>query len=333
MPKIDGVTIGVLMPKIANYERFSIRYAGLEEQLKDLGAVALFAFSHNSYDSHTHTLSNLLSTKLSLITKMARPKIVRDLTMPKEDNKPIYMDPLAPRIVHDPATNAFLRDKRNLVNLLPELHPQTFVSHKNEVREAAAAICGELVVVKPVIGQRSQGIFIGRKKDIPNNLTGEEYLIQEFIDTANGIEELGIKSVHNVRVLSVDSEVIGAVGRINDAGGNYLHGDQNDAYGTVYLPEDLPSSMLQIVELVQQKLKNFPGDGHNVIAIDLMRGFNSQKEEVDVLCDVNRRPLRISRDDLLKPQRDPQGLEWLATQWDSTEAQLLKIVSEQVSRS
>lgn len=315
--------IGILMPKISNYEKFAQRYAGLENEIRNLGATAAFAFTHDNYDPSTHSLLNLINTRGQSLFEAARPSIVRDLTMPKSDSRPIYLDPHAPTLVHSPEFNAFLRDKSNMVKLLPEVHPQTVAAIGKEVREAAATICGATVVVKPVTGERSQGIFIGKKESLPESWEDGHYLVQEFIDTSKGVSELGIKNVHNVRLLSINSELVGAIGRINDAGGNYLHGHENDLYGRVYLPEELPQTMVDIADVIQNKLKALPGKGRNVIAIDLMRGFNSRGEEIDVLCEVNRRPLRISPFDLTQPQRDPNGIVWLARQWDIKEARML----------
>jgi glutathione synthase/RimK-type ligase-like ATP-grasp enzyme len=314
--------VGILMPSEVVAEKFSIRYENLEAELTKLGSVAIFAFGHKSYNFITHNFQNGYDTKFQQSLPI-QLDVIRDLTMPKEDNKPVYTDTAAPILVHDPSFSAFLRNKRNVYNLLPEVHPQTIAAKNDEIMEAAAAICGTMVVVKPVTGEKSQDIFIGKKENLTTEMPKGEYLVQEFIDTSAGVPELAIKHVHNVRVLSINSRLVGAVGRINNAGGHLLYGEANDVYGKVYLPEELPETMLAIASKVQDEFKTLAGSGRNVIAIDLMRGFNSNGEEVDVLCEVNRRPLRISAYDLQEPQLDPDGIAWLAEQWDIEEAMML----------
>jgi hypothetical protein len=76
--------------------------------------------------------------------------------------------------------------------------------------------------------------------------------------------------------------------------------------------------------LVHEVLVSKPEEGHAVIAIDTMRGLNAEGELVDVLCEVNRRPQRISRYDLRSTKNtDPQGIAWLASEWDKHEAEML----------
>lgn len=318
------------MPKVSDPEKFSVRYRGLERELASLGATAAFAFTHDSYDPASHNLSETISTALAKQHGLPDAAVIRDLTMPGDDNKPIYEDPLVPRLVHILELSNFIKDKSNVYEALPEIHPQTIVADKEEILEASAAIMGKYVVVKPVTGQLGEGVFIGPKSEVKSHpMADGRYLVQEYIDTSAGIEELGITGVHNLRLISIDSQMVGAIGRLAPPeGGKFLHGG-TDLYGQVYLPEELPSAMTAIAEAVHQKLKGLPGEGKNVIAIDMMRGLNSAGEEVDVICEVNRRPLRISEWDLREPQMDPKGIGWLSRQWDKAEAQMLAKVHDE----
>jgi hypothetical protein len=315
--------VGILMPAISNPEMFSIRYKGLERELGVLGTAAAFAFTHNSYDPLTHSFKDVKSSSFEPLYAVPYIKLARDLTMPATDDKPIYRDPDAPLLVHPLSFSNFLKDKSNLLAVLPEIHPKTVLATKGELIEASAAIMGKFVVVKPVIGKLSQNVYVGLKEKLDTeSMPDGKYLVQEYIDTSKGVESLGISDVHNIRLLAIDSEVVGAVGRINQSGGIFLHGE-HDVYSRVYLPEELPETMVAIAGKVHEHLKNLPGAGKSVIAIDVMRGYKADGEEIDVLCEVNRRPLRISEWNLRTPQIDPSGLLWLAQQWDKKEASML----------
>lgn len=314
-------SIAVLTPKITDNERFTIRYGGLTKEIGKRGASLAFAQTHASYDPESHNFNALHDINLNPLTvaELGRIAVVRDLTMPKADCQPIYVDLFSPDLVHDPGFNAYLRNKVNIYRDLPDLHPSTIIASHQELKEAVAAIKGQKVVVKPVTGMASQGVFIGSKEEAISRPEGL-YMVQEFIDTQHGVSELDIDGVHNVRIISIDSRIVGAVGRVNTGEAVML---QDDIYDKVYRPDELPESFLAISEAVHKTLKRLPGKGRNVIAIDVMRGADTSGEEIDVLCEVNRRPLRISDYDLLSPQRDPVGLAWISRQWDTHEAIML----------
>ena len=324
---MSETVVTVLMPKMDDAERFRIRYRNLEAQLGQLGVRPTFAESHTSYDPVSHNFDGHFSSDRQIIDDVSPENIavVRDLTIPKNFAKPLYEDEESPQIVNDPALNIFLRNKANLFNRLPELHPDTVVVPQESVISAVSAICSETVVVKPVEGMLSRGVYIGPKEDVPSSMAKGDYLVQEYINTSGGIPELAIKGIHNVRLLSVNSQILGAVGRIKGSEALLL---RDDIYGRVYLPEELPESMLAIADIVHRELTELPGKGKNVIAIDLMRGINSSGNEVDVICEVNHRPLRISEYDLLESQEDPKGIKWLAAQWDKYEAEMLANVAQ-----
>lgn len=314
-------SIAILMPKITDNERFTVRYSGLASEIGKHGVTAAFAQSHTSYNPDAHGFDEMHDVDLNPLTPydLGRAAVVRDLTMPKTDSQPIYLDLFSPTLVHDPVFNSYLRNKANLYYDLPGLHPSTIIASHDELDEAVATIQGKKVVVKPITGMASQGVFIGDKDDVGVRPEGI-YMVQEFIDTHRGVSELDIDGVHNVRIVSIDSQIVGAVGRVNTAEAVML---QDDIYDKVYRPDELPESFLAISDAVHKTLKQLPGQGRNIIAIDVMRGIDSEGEQVDVLCEVNRRPMRISDYDLLSPQKDPVGIAWISRQWDAHEATML----------
>jgi glutathione synthase/RimK-type ligase-like ATP-grasp enzyme len=316
--------VAILMPEITDQMRFEIRYMGLQNEIGCLGLQTVFTETRKSYNQVTHTFDELFtrtrdpleSTNYSLLA-------IRDLTMARDKafDEPFYTDTEAAPIVHHPDLSKYLLNKANLAIEVPSIHPETIVASANEIVEAAAALAGSIVVIKPATGMASKDVFVGDKSAMPASFIDGSYLVQEFIDTSQGIEELDIEGVHNLRMISVDSIVIGAVSRIEPRD---LYMLKNDDYGNVYAPDDLPETMLKIADVVHSVLAKKPGRGKNIIAIDTMRGKNANGETVDLLCETNRRPLRICPWTLIsKQRRDPVGLLWLAKQWDRAEAKLL----------
>ena len=94
--------------------------------------------------------------------------------------------------------------------------------------------------------------------------------------------------------------------------------------GPVVELDQLSDGVQEIVDRVHAILGDLPGSGKNVIAIDIMRGFGADGEMRDLLCEVNRRPQRISLYDALDERNlDIPGIRRLSKQWDIHEADML----------
>jgi glutathione synthase/RimK-type ligase-like ATP-grasp enzyme len=169
---------------------------------------------------------------------------------------------------------------------------------------------------------RSQGIRVLTKHDIARaGIQPGRYLVQEFINTTAGMPEIGVAGMHNIRTISVGGRMVGSIARIKGKAKDIL---KDDVYGAFIDNKSLPASMHAIVDAVHTVLKHQPGHSRNTIAIDMMRGLDGKGEQVDVLCEVNRRPARISPYNLLKPENlDEPGILRLGKLWDKAEAALL----------
>jgi glutathione synthase/RimK-type ligase-like ATP-grasp enzyme len=310
--------VAILMPKISDTERFSIRYAGLSAELGMLGISHFFADGHVSYDVELNEFGQVFDVTRQRFDESGAAPVVRDLTMPKRD-MPLYHS--GARLVHDPRTNSFLADKSNLYLAAPGIHPTTALVTHNTVSDGLDVVPGERVLVKPVSGMLSQGVQVLPKLEAAKlELPDGRYMLQEFIDTSGGVPQLGIEGVHNVRGITIGGLIIGGIARVQTDGGNIL---RDDIYGRYVGPDELPESMQAIASTVHGVMAELPGNNKNVLAIDFMRGVNAAGELVDVLCETNRRPMRISAYNLNKGNLDDDGIRILASQWDKAEAEML----------
>jgi len=315
--------VAVLMPLVEpeNYPRFTGRYQGLSDELAARSIGMFFAESHKSYDADKHTFRNVFDIRRQFIAEEASASLIRDLTMAL-DAKPLYQDAGAHQIVHHPDTNRFIANKAAMWAAAPEIHPITVTGEADDILDMAGEVPGNKVIIKPVTGMLSKNVQVVPKIDV-SRLTLEPgtYLLQEFLDTSRGIARLNIEGVHNLRILSIGSVAIGAISRVGGSDANIL---KSDVYGGFVGPDDLPDTMHVIVDKVHEVLRAQPGKGDNVVAIDVMRGIGADGEEKDVLCEVNRRPLRISQWDLRdKNNLDPDAIRTIATKWDWAEAEML----------
>ncbi|MDO8591612.1 MAG: ATP-grasp domain-containing protein [bacterium] len=321
-------TVGILMPHISDsyLSTFRARYAGLSTELAKSGYLASFDFTHESYDPYTHNFTDQQELDGTPIVSDNAPLVVRNLTMRYWD-QPIYGDPSAPRLVHDTDFNRLISRKDKVAELLPDIHPITIIAEAKELEEAMASIPGYRVILKPITGMRSKGVRIIRKKSYQSFPGDGKYLVQEYIDNHRGDKQLGIDGTHNLRIVSINSVVIGAIARVGGVRKSIL---LNDSYGSVYAPEQLPEELHALTDKVHQGFINLPGGGKNVLAIDTMFGRSKNREDSYVVCEINERPVRVGPVQATNRRNsDTKGILWLGNEWDKAEAKMLASTAKQ----
>ena len=335
-----GVTI--VSTASINAETFFERYAGLVRQLEAHNIRVVLACGHESYNAESaiFTMVDELSVSKSTGLIVARPAgpmaargAIRDLTMVTDDKKALY-DNNDVAIVNNPGFNVWLKRKDVIANLLPsDLQPFTVVADKSTVMEAINAVSSDRIIIKPVTGHASRGIIFGTKAEIARGLQDValkdgKYLVSEMVDTSVGVPEMEIEGVHNVRALIIGTDVVYACARLARASSPDILDDPK--YHRFYDASVLPTGMQQVLARTQKALSLLPGAAEATYAIDLMRGKNARGEVIDYVCEINRRPYRISSLDLRNgTSEDAIGLTWAARAWDKAEANLLVRLANQ----
>lgn len=326
--------VTILMPQSHNLDRTMRRYSGLFRELEVLGVEAVIAETHDSYQDGRFTYGVAPSERdeEGFISDLDRvgtftPKVVRDLTMPKVD-KPIYHDSNV-TLVHQPAFNEFVRDKAKVAELFMPIQPRTtVVDSRAAALEAIEDTIGSEVVVKPTVGSTGDGVIVGSKQEVVDELSqsnsdyADEYdypaLVQDFVETQPGIPELGVEGRHNYRVIMIGGISIFGFGRAVKNGEWKIDGDSWENL-VFHDPEQFPTDLQTAVTQVQTGLSTLPDGQNTIVAADFMRGYVGTPEDSRMyLCELNRRPLRNSPWD-----GDYQNLLWAAGQWDKHEARLL----------
>ena len=323
--------IGILLPKIENWDKTHVRYGGLVAEIVSREVDVALLESHVSYVGggvfaearlpHDASLGFMRSIPSE---KPTVPLLVRDLTMPKSQDMPLYNDPAAPRLVHPPAVNEFFRSKSNVYDLMPHLQPFTVPRvDAIDVHEAVAEIPSERVVIKPDTGSASEGVLIGNKNEVLDQFRDANqngvFVVQEAIDMTLGLPEHNVQGAHNLRFIVIGGAAI--FGFIRDDGGQSLTlaGEGNVFSNRTFgLPEDYSKGFRDVLEGAQESLLNISGTNNTVIAIDLMRGIGHEGEMQEYVLEINRRPLRNSPLD-----GNDAGTLWASGQWDKAEAEML----------
>ena len=124
--------------------------------------------------------------------------------------------------------------------------------------ENATKIIGQVmtdnIVLKPYDGLRGKDIFIGAKeklKDFKPEKTAGKYILQEFVDTSNGIPNL-TPGKHDLRVVVINGEATWCHIRV-PAEGSFLANAAQGGNLTEIDYELVPESVKKIVKIISRK--------------------------------------------------------------------------------
>jgi len=121
---------------------------------------------------------------------------------------PVGFNPGSAIITNTPEFRNFCSPKINTYNYMPRFFPKTFlVNNRQELISKSSEIRTNKVVVKPNQGQNGDDVFIFDKDSVDLQVISEDklsdygFLIQEFIDTVQGIKGL-TPSYHDLRIVT-----------------------------------------------------------------------------------------------------------------------------------
>ncbi|MCK5025895.1 MAG: ATP-grasp domain-containing protein [Nanoarchaeota archaeon] len=185
------------------------------------------------------------------------------------------------------------KDKMLSYKVFNEFMSKTFTAmSQDEFHEAIKNIPSEMVVLKPIDGHGGAGIFIGSKGECKNkweNYPGE-VMIQEFVDSKEGIPELNFKGIHDLRIVVVNGVACSCFIRKPKSGliSNVSLGGEK-----INVPlEDIPQGAIELFHKVDKKIEN-----HNprIYSIDMLRQNNGNWK----LIELNSKPgiFRMDMDD------------------------------------
>ena len=158
-----------------------------------------------SWNFHHGRWSKVRNQKIDIVySRFARSLFARN----KENKKAIkFKFDIADEInvINHPLIDKFCWDKKIISDILPEDTPKTFlVNTDSGARKVVGSIKTKKVVVKPRYGTLGKGVIITDKQWLPE--IKKNTLIQEFIDTSNGIKNV-VKGYHDLRVVIINGKI------------------------------------------------------------------------------------------------------------------------------
>lgn len=155
-----------------------------------------------------------------------------------------------------PVLNSFeveklCKDKLLAYERFPENHPETREGTLENVEEMLDKY--SKVVVKPVSAHAGEGVEI--IDDISEFDEEGERIVQQFIDSSSGIEQLGIEGIHDLRVVVVDGEPVLSYFRQPESGfvANVAQGGSMEFVALEDVPEEAIDIVRKVIDVFGQK--------------------------------------------------------------------------------
>lgn len=206
-----------------------------------------------------------------------------EITLDLLYDKGYFVGDAESRLLNDAEMNRICVDKRETVNLFPDISPKTIeVMSRAELEHALADWPSPMIVAKPVDGAEAAGVVIGSKDII---LAAEhEYplLVQQFIDASRGIPGI-VDGVCDLRIIMIDGEV--ALTYARKAAENSLISNVSKGGKEIeVLPDQRPPEAMEIAKSIDRVFE--PMSAHRVFSVDLAPDKNGQW----YLIELNSKP-------------------------------------------
>jgi len=161
------------------------------------------------------------------------------------------------------AFKTLCNDKNSMYGLLKKYMPKSFeiTSQKSFIKMLEKFDNSSLIVLKPAKGLGGKGIIIANKDTIKNTKLEkkESYVLQEFVDTSNGIKGITNKK-HDLRVIVIGGKIIYANLRTPKKGSLLANVSQGGKIKEIPI-EKIPKKVKLIVKKIQNKIDkkyNYP---------------------------------------------------------------------------
>lgn len=163
-------------------------------------------------------------------------------------------------IINDSRLNKFRSSKYFTYQHFSRFMPKTFLLSKSNYQEIISKLATDEIVIKPDLGTGGAGISVVNKNkfDIKHfNLNKTKYIVQEFIETKNGIEGI-IKDRHDLRVIIFNGKIKLCYLRVPKKGKVLANIAQGGKF--IYLePKNIPEEIRKMVKSIDEKFnKYFP---------------------------------------------------------------------------
>lgn len=165
------------------------------------------------------------------------------------------------RRVNSPLLEEICRDKFRTYQTFPKVVKKTVLASSNEID----SLSGESVVLKPRYGSEGRMVQLINKKALPPLSTKEEFILQEVIDSSQGIPNV-VPSRHELRLYIFNGKIQSAYVRIPTSG-SFLSNVSQGATVKLIDNSEIPESATKLATKIDAKFSSIVP---RLYTIDLM---------------------------------------------------------------
>ncbi len=182
-------------------------------------------------------------------------------------------------MINRPDVDKLCKDKLETYEKFSELVPETKKASETNVEEIIERY--GRAVVKPRDDWGGEGVQLVENT---SEFEGEpeEWLVQEFVDASEGISQLGVEGIHDLRALVVNGDVITGFLRQPDEG--FVSNVHQGGSIEVVKVEEFPEEALEKVEKVKEEMSDLEP---YLMTVDMI--YDSKTEKFRVL-ELNSKP-------------------------------------------
>ncbi len=183
-------------------------------------------------------------------------------------------------IINLPEIDQLAKDKLETYKFFPELVPETKKASKQNVKSMLDR--DGKTVLKPRDDASGRGVKVidhisdFEKEDM------EDYLVQEFIDSTQGVPGLEIDSVHDLRAVLVSGKFVTGFVRQPEEG--YISNVARGADIDVLEKDDFPVEAVELVKKVISELEDY---NPHLLTVDMIYDYESEEFK---LIELNSKP-------------------------------------------
>ena len=186
------------------------------------------------------------------------------------------------KFVNDPVFDEIANNKFITYSLFRNRMPKSYlVYNKKNIENKLKYFKRNKIIVKPIIGSGGVGVRVLSKKEVTNIKVEKPCLLQEFIDSSFGINNI-IKECHDLRIIIFDKKIFGVYIRIPKSG-SFLANIAQGGRRIVLKKEEIPKEVLVIIKEIINKFNCFNNLFYSA-------DFIFDKKQKPYLLEINSRP-------------------------------------------
>jgi glutathione synthase/RimK-type ligase-like ATP-grasp enzyme len=147
----------------------------------------------------------------------------------------------------------------------------------DEVTPALSRLTTDMIVAKPLNLEGGTGVLVLPKDRIAEKIPSYPYLLQEFIDSSNGIDGI-TDQAHDLRLILVNGQIVSTLLRMPKKGSYLANVSQGGSKRIIDL-QDIPASARAMCQRIDATFSRFP---HRIYSVDMALDADSRWKIIEL---------------------------------------------------